>query len=171
MSVCSYGNVLPCQLLRRLRPEELAVTNVAEAHKRWIFDKAIHQRLGNSYSLAPPQPDNKLLAKFEEVTSDDVLKEELPYLLPGEEGSPDIPVADLTDSAGNPIASALPTDRKSYTDTLIGVEVSLPRGDGKKGLCKILREAVDDKGRTIGEHNDNLEFQHHGLQVSMLGWC
>ena len=87
-----------------------------------------------------------------------MLKEELPYLLPGEEGSPDIPVADLTDSAGNPIASALPTDRKSYTDTLIGVEVSLPRGDGKKGLCKILREAVDDKGRTIGEHNDNLEF-------------
>ena len=84
-----------------------------------------------------------------------MLKEELPYTLPDEEGAPDIPVADLTDSAGNPIPTA---DRKSFTDTLIGVEVSLPRGDGTKGLCKVLRQAVDEKGRTIGEANDNLEF-------------
>ena len=65
--------------------------------------------------------------------SDEVLKEDLPYVIEGEEGSPDIPVADLTDAAGKPLTDR-ELDRKSFTDTLIGAEVVLARGDGKKGI-------------------------------------
>ena len=147
------GNVVARRSLRRLTPAELAQSNESEARKRWLFDKAIHQRLGNSYSLAPPVPDNRLLAKFEEVMSDEELKVELPYVL-GEEGSPDVLVGDLTDSTGKPITDRA-IDRVSYTDTLIGAEVILHNENGDKGICKVLREAVDEQGRTVGVADNN----------------
>mmetsp|Transcript_24915 Transcript_24915/g.59157 ORF Transcript_24915/g.59157 Transcript_24915/m.59157 type:complete len:877 (+) Transcript_24915:2272-4902(+) len=120
---------------------------------RYAFDTAIHQILGSSYSLAPPVPDNKLLAKFEDVANDEELKTELPYYLT-EEGSPDVPVADLTDASGKPITDRA-IDKHSFTDTLIGAEVILHNEKGDKGICKVLREAVDAEGRTIGVANDN----------------
>lgn len=70
----------------------------------------------------------------------------LHYDLPGvEEGSPDIPDEDLTDPHGKPPDNQ-GANLQSFTDTLIGAEVVLSRGDGAKGICKFLREAVDDKG-------------------------
>ncbi|EJK62678.1 hypothetical protein THAOC_16700 [Thalassiosira oceanica] len=118
-----------------------------------VVPRPIHQILGTSYSLAPPVPDNKLLAKFEDVMSNEEFQEELPYVL-GEEGTPDVPVADLTDATGKPITDRS-IDRHSFTDTLIGAEVMLHNENGDKGICKVLREAVDEDGRTIGVASNN----------------
>ena len=149
------GNVLPRRSLRRLRADELRETNLSEARKRHTFDTAIYQRLGNSYTLAPPRPDNKLLAKLEEVTSDDDLRNEMPYTMPPAEGSPDVPVADLTDATGKPL-----TDRASLgvTDTLIGAEVVMEGEKGAKGICKVIRRHVDKEGKFVGTTSDKNEM-------------
>ena len=73
----------------------------------------------------------------------------MPYTFDGE-GSPDVPVADIVDSTGKPIGN------QSFTDTLIGIEVSMNRPeDDAKGLCKVLRAAVDENGKTTGHYDAN----------------
>ncbi|EJK56584.1 hypothetical protein THAOC_23501, partial [Thalassiosira oceanica] len=80
----------------------------------------IQQKLGSTYSAKPIIPDNPFQAKFEDVANDEELKVELPYTFDGE-GTPDVPIADIVDSAGKPIGN------QSFTDTLIGIEVvSMP---------------------------------------------
>ena len=48
------GQVVPRRTLRRLKPEEISPTNVAEANKRAAFDAEIKSRLGDSVIKPPP---------------------------------------------------------------------------------------------------------------------
>jgi len=147
------GKVVVRRTLRRLRPDELAASNEVESRRRSLFDNAIQQLLGTSYSSHPILPENPLQAKVEDVLNDEHLKEELPYTFAGEEGSPDMPLADIVDSQGKPL-----NDGKSFTDALIGIEVVLsdPADQAhSKGLCKILRAAVNENGELIGNMSEH----------------
>ena len=48
------GQVVPRRTLRRLKPEEIYPTNIAEANKRSAFDNEIKWRLGDSVVKPPP---------------------------------------------------------------------------------------------------------------------
>ena len=147
------GKVVVRRTLRRLRPDELAASNEVESRRRFLFDHAIQQKLGTSYSTQPVLPENKHQAKFEDVVNNEELKEELPYHLEGEEGSPDTPVADVVDAQGRPLNDAI-----SFTDALIGVEVVLSdpaSQEQSKGLCKVLRTAVDKDGKVIDSPSEH----------------
>lgn len=143
------GEVVVRRTLRRLRPDELAPSNEVESRRRHLFNLSIQQKLGSTYSAKPIIPDNPFQAKFEDVANDEELKVELPYTFDGE-GTPDVPIADIVDSAGKPIGN------QSFTDTLIGIEVAMSRPeDDAKGLCRVLRAAVDKDGKTTGHYDAN----------------
>ena len=128
------GSVVPRHTLRWLWPDELSVSNVTEGQKRYIFYRAIHDKLGDSYSFAPPRPDNDLVARFEDVLSKDEISPDLPYIVTGEEAASDIPEGDVVNAAGKQIREGV-----NLIEALIGAEVMLPREDGKaQGICKVL---------------------------------
>ena len=45
------GTIVPRRSVRRLRVDELALSNETEASKRSQFDAAIRQKLGDSFTL------------------------------------------------------------------------------------------------------------------------
>ena len=113
------GSVVPWRTLCRLRPDEISVSNVTEEQKHYIFDKAIHDMLGDSYSFALWRPDNELLAYFEDVLSEDeLLPPDLPYIITGEETTPDTPEGDVVNAAGKQIGEGV-----NLVEALIGAEV------------------------------------------------
>ena len=59
-----------------------------------------------------------------------------------------VPQADILDAAGNPIL------HKSFSDTMINAEELLTHGD-MNGLATVVKESVDDNGKTIGSWNEN----------------
>lgn len=65
------GKVVVRRTLRRLRPDELAASNEVESRRRSLFDNAIQQLLGTSYSSHPILPENPLQAKVEDVLNDE----------------------------------------------------------------------------------------------------
>ena len=93
------GTVIPRRTLHQLRPDKLSSSNITEGKKRWLFDKAIHNKLGNSYSFAPPRPDNNLVANYEDALSEDKIPPEIPFIITGEEATPDIPEGDVVNAA------------------------------------------------------------------------
>ena len=97
------GSVIPWRMLRRLRPDKLSASNVTEGKKGYIFDQAIHDKLGNLYSFAPTRPDNELVARYEDVLSEDEILPDLPFIITGEEATPDIPEGDIVNAAGKHI--------------------------------------------------------------------
>ena len=92
------GLVVPWRTLRRFWPDELSVSNVTEGRKRYIFDKAICNKLGDSYSLAPSCPDNELAACFEDLLSEDKIPPDLPYIITGEEATTNIREGNIVDA-------------------------------------------------------------------------
>ena len=60
----------------------------------------------------------------------------------------DIPVGEFVDANGKPILT------KSLTDVMIGAEVLLPQG-GDQQLAKVIWQAVDKNGTTVGNHTVN----------------
>ena len=162
------GYIVPLRTLRRLTPHELSVTNETERDKRLNFMNNIRRRYGDATNL-PPKGEI-VLPTIEEETSDDLYEAWLedPEDLEGwhnEDGQAEalsvlvdevsrlgryhIPEADICDVNGNPISD------KSLTDLMIGIEVSLPQGEEKKSLCKVLRRSVDNNGRTTGVYDEN----------------
>lgn len=138
------SDVLPRRTLRwqAINPEWEWGT---QALRIWSA-QAIHQTLGNSYLLAPPVPDNKLLSKFKEAANNEVLKQELTYYFEGEESSPYVSVADLLDATGKSITDHI-IDQKSFTNTLLGAKVGMSRRDGQSGLCKVIKQARNPDGK------------------------
>ena len=59
-----------------------------------------------------------------------------------------MPEADFVNAAGKPML------QQSFTDTLINVDVLLPKGDGD-ALAKVMRRSVDANGKVIGIFNEN----------------
>ena len=115
------GSVIPWRTLRLLRPDELSASNIREGQKRYIFDQAIHDKLGNSYSSAPPRPSNELVARFKNVLSEDEISPDLPFIITGEEAAPNIPEGDVVDAAGKQIGEGT-----NLVEALVGTEVMLP---------------------------------------------
>ena len=133
------GKIVPRRSVRRLTPGEMALSNETEVRKRLQFDANIQTKLGDGYSL-PPKNSSDTRHFF----SDDCYE---PYE-DDEEDHRLIPEADVIDATGKPIL------QQSLTDTLINAEVLLPQGEAKS-LAKVVRRAVDEKGRVIGTHNDD----------------
>ena len=104
------GQVVPRRTLRRLRAEELTITNQSEARKRAAFDADIKRLLGDSISkppevnVEPMDPHNT----FEENEGDEEAFANI------------LPEADAVDSTGKPI------NQQSVADLLINAEVLLP---------------------------------------------
>jgi hypothetical protein len=59
-----------------------------------------------------------------------------------------MPEADFVDAAGKPML------QQSFMDTLINIDVLLPKGEGD-ALAKIMQHSVDSNGKVIGEFNEN----------------
>ena len=86
------------------------------------------------YSFAPPRPDNELVARYEDVLSEEEIPPDLLFIITGEEETPGIPEGDVVDAAGKQIGEGV-----NLVEALVGAEVMLPREDGKaQGICKVL---------------------------------
>ena len=134
------GEIVPRRSLRRLRAEEISVTNEAESRKEAQFDEAITKRLGDSFSASPmPTPS--------QVDGEDNDFVYIPYE-DDVEVSAATPAADLFDASGKPV------DRQSMTDMLINAEVLLPQGE-KMQMAKVVRRTVDENGKVIGTFDNN----------------
>jgi len=134
------GHIVPRRSIRRLKPEELSVTNEAEARKRAQFDAAITARWGDSFTMHPiPKNDPE-----DPQDADDFY---VPYEDDVELSAP-MPEADVVDVAGKPV------NQQSMTDLLINAEVMLPHGEGLQ-MAKVIRRAVDSDGKVIGTFDNN----------------
>ena len=133
------GKVVPRRTVVPLTPAQLAPSNEVEARKRADYDNAIRSKLGDSFTLPPAElttaPDNDFFDDFEPYFDE----QESPIL---------IPEADCTDATGKPIM------QQSMMDTLIHSEVMLSQGEDFH-MAKVISRAVDEKGRVIGNYNEN----------------
>jgi hypothetical protein len=131
------GKVVPCQSLCHLTPAESALSNKAEVAKRATFNTSITAILGDSVSV----PTGPLPGQVED-----------PYdLEPYGDDEGDLftmPEADFVDAASKAML------QQSFMDTLINIDVVLPKGEGDV-LTKVMRRSVDLNGKVIGEFNEN----------------
>ena len=59
----------------------------------------------------------------------------------------------------------------NLVEALVGVEVMLPREDGKaKKICKVLRVSVDKEGNYIGTTSEESKFNSVVMQVQCWDW-
>ena len=138
------GEIVPRRSLRRLRAEEISVTNEAEASKRAQFDEAITKKLGNSFSAAPERRPSEAFHQEEDAANNWMY---IPYEDDVEVSAP-TPAADLFDASGKPVG------QQSMTDTLINAEVLLPQGEEMQ-MAKVVRRCVDENGKVIGTFDNN----------------
>ena len=113
-------------VLGRLTPDELAVSNEAEAIKCAEFDADIESKLGDSFMILQPlqQPVFDLEDDLEDESFD-------PTDFELETPLTSILEADAVDANGKPIFQA------SITDSLINAEMVLPTGESTV-MAKIL---------------------------------
>ena len=132
------GKFVPQQTIRRLRPEELTVTNVSESNKRNSFDAEIRDRIGESISL----PENEGRDSLDPDYNFDVDSED-------EDAFKNIvPKADDVDSVGNRI------NQQSVADLLINADILLPRGEAVQ-MAKVLCRSIDADGNIVRTFDDN----------------
>ncbi len=133
------GKVVPCQSLHHLTKAESAPSNEVEVAKRATYNASITKILGNSVSIPiGPLPDPQVEDPYDlEPYGDDV-----------ESDSFLMPEADFVDAAGKPML------QQSFMDTLINIDVLLPKGEGD-ALAKVMQRSVDSNGKVIGEFNEN----------------
>lgn len=156
------GEVITRRTVRRLIREELSPTNESEAHRRKIFMEHIYKKRGTSYQLPCPSTGEQIADDIAGVHNE-VKWDESPFNLDAhEEGTPDVPDADIADEFGKPVSDT------SFTDLLIGAEVLLPQGetaDGNFAAGKIIRQSVDEHGVARGKHDDNPLFSTRAYEV------
>ena len=134
------GRIVPRRTLRRLRADELAPSNEAEAAKRAQFDAAIRREIGDSFTLRDMKPS----ASNPQDDDDDGY---VPY--EDDEVAPSVPLeADLVDASGKPV------NQQSIADLLINAEVVLPQGEEMQ-MAKVVRRAVDNNGKLVGTFDEN----------------
>ena len=125
----------PRRTLRRLRPDEVSVTNEAEATKREAFDAAIKEDLGDSITPAPLKPVKESMDPTNNFDYDDLDEDNYQNI---------VPEADAIDSRGSPI------NQQSVADLLINAEVLLPQGEAQQ-MAKVIRRSIDVNGNIIGD--------------------
>ncbi len=131
------GKVVLCQSLRHLTPAESALSNKLEVAKRAMFHTPITAILGESVSI----PTGPLPEQVEDPCD----------LEPYGDDEGDLflmPEADFVDATGKSML------QQSFMDTLIKIDVLLPKGEGD-ALTKGMRRSVDLNGKVIGEFNEN----------------
>ncbi len=115
------GKVVPCQSLQCFPPAESALSNKVEVAKFATLNASITAILGDSVSI----PNGPLSDQVED-----------PYDLEpygdDEDDSFLMPEADFVDAADKTIL------QQSFTDTLININVLLPKGEGD-ALTKVMR--------------------------------
>ena len=155
------GEVISRRTLRRLTREEISPTNEDESYRRRIFMEHIYKKRGTSYQLPCPSTGEQIADDIAGV--DEVCWKESPFDLGAhEEGTPDVPDADIVDEFGKPVSE------NALTDLLIGAEILLPEGettDGKFAAGKVIRQCVDTNGVARGQHNDNPLFSTRAYDV------
>ena len=139
------GQVVPRRATRHLTKSELAPTNDTEQRKRTEFDVPITNRIGNAFTLPPTiDPDivhaqgneaNPQGGDFDPYLDDD----EIPEF---------VPQPNILNAAGKPIL------QKSFYDTMVNVELLLPRGQ-MNWIATIVKQSVDNNLKAIGSWNDN----------------
>ncbi len=120
--------------MQRLTPAESALSNKVEVAKSATFNTSITAILGDSVSIPTgPLPDQ--------------VEDPEPY--GGNEGDSFLmPEADFVDAAGKPML------QQSFMDTLINIDVLLPKDEGDS-LAKCMQKSVDLNGKVIGKFNEN----------------
>lgn len=166
--VAVTGEVISRRTIRRLTRDELSPTNTAEAHRRKTFMENIYRKRGTSYQLPCPSTGEQIADDIAGV-GNEVHWNEIPFNLDAhEEGSPDVPDADIVDEYGKPVSE------NSLTDLLIGAEILLPQGEtSDEGFAsgKVIRQSVDENGVARGQHNDNPLFSTRAYDVLFEDGC
>ena len=116
-----------------MRPEELTITNEANANKRAAFDEAVQELFGELGAAAPNKPsresldhsknfelDNKYCQAFENIVLE----------------------AEAVNATGKPI------NQQSFSDLLINDEVFLPQEDAYQ-MAKIICQALGADGKIM----------------------
>ena len=146
------GHIVPRRSLRRLSAQEASVTNETEVRKRSEFDAAIKDRYGDSFALGPDaQLDGTMVQSDDEFDPSNPQDFDPFDFTPYEsevEAPATVPEADIIDAAGKPI------NQQSVADLLLNAEVLLPQGETTQ-MAKVVRRAVDDDGKLVGNFNEN----------------
>ena len=133
------GRVVPRRTLRRLTQAESVPSNEVESTKRATYNASITRILGDSVAVpVGPLPDPQEEDPYDLEPYGDDVHDDVPLM----------PEADFVDAAGKPML------QQSFTDTLINVDVLLPKGDSD-ALAKVMRRSVDANGKVIGSFNEN----------------
>jgi hypothetical protein len=132
------GKIVPCQSLCRLTPVESAMSNKVKVAKLAIFNTSITAILGDSVSIPTgPHPDQVEdpydLEPYGDYEADSFL----------------MPAADFVDAVGKPML------QQSFMDTLINIDVLLPKGEGD-AYTKVMWRSVDSNGKVFVDFNENL---------------
>ena len=133
------GQVVPRRTLRRLRAEELSITNEVEIERRAAFDADIKRLLGDSISNPPQEIEADPMDPhhtFDDNTDDEEAFANI------------LPEADAVDSTGKPI------NQQSVADLLINAEVLLPQGESQQ-MAKVIRRSIGPDGKIVGAFDEN----------------
>ena len=107
--------------------------------KRATYNASITRILGDSVAVpVGPLPDPQEEDPYDLEPYGDDVHDDIPLM----------PEADFVDAAGKPML------QQSFTDTLINVDVLLPKGDGD-ALAKVMQRSIDANGKVIGSFNEN----------------
>jgi hypothetical protein len=134
------GKIIPRRTLRRLHQEEL--TSETEQAKCDLFDKVIHEKLGDSAHFLTSPPCKGV--EYE----------------PDENGN----LTELDDSSNIEDDVVDPVEQPMM-DLIINSEVHLPQGEEMKA-AKVTGRALNEKGELIGEYNENpiLNTLHYNVE-------
>ena len=120
--------------LRKLRSEELAVTNQTESNKRAAFDADIKESLGDSISPAPLKTARESFDPTNNFYHDEYDEQAFTNILP---------------EAGAIDKNDKPINNPSIADLVINAEVLLPHEQTQQ-ISKVIRVNIDSNGNIIG---------------------
>ena len=133
------GQIVPRRTLRRLRQEEMSLTNLVEKAKRDAFDAQIKELLGDSVEV-PPEPVKEALDpmnNFDYDVEDELAADNV------------VPAADAVDAAGKPL------NQQSVADLLINAEVLLDHDESQQ-MARVIRRSIGPDGKVLGQFDGSL---------------
>ena len=134
------GDVMPIQTLRRLTPGELNSPSMRVRQKE--FDEAISSRVGHCMKTPPS------VATGESTYPESDLQDENP-------GAMDIVYKDYEGLYDEPKQPLIDADEVPDYDKYIGAEVMLPKDGEHLRAARVIGQAKDADGNTIGKPNSN----------------
>ena len=133
------GQVVARRTLRRLRLEELVVTNENKSNKRAAFDADIKGSLGDYISHAPLKPARYFFDPTNNFDYDEDDEQAFTKI---------VPEADAIDKNGKPI------DHQSLSYMMTNAEVLLPHEE-MHHVAKVICRTIDSNANIIGTFDEN----------------